>query len=97
MFTPKSTPCNASQVAVLLQITPLSQLDSEAVALLEMLSEDNLDSEEAYFRVCESRRAHCLTFISDDQAVCLMEVLKGFENGLSLEDLMMISPLSLTQ
>lgn len=87
MFTPKSTPCNASQVAVLLQITPLSQLDSEAVALLEMLSEDNLDSEEAYFRVCEGRRAHCLTFISDDQAVCLMEVLKGFENGLSLEDL----------
>lgn len=84
MFTPISNSYNTPQTAVLLQVTPLDQLDPEAVALLEILSEESLDSEEAYYRYCEGRRAHCLTFIDDHQAANLIAILRWFEDGLSL-------------
>lgn len=85
MFTSVSTSYNAPQTAVLLQVTPLDQLDPEAVALLEILSEDSLDCQDAYYTLCEGQRAHCLTFIDDDQAVNLVAILKWFENGYSLD------------
>lgn len=97
MFTSVSKSSNADQYAVLLQLTPLSQLDPESLMLLEVLSENSLESEEAYYRVCEGDRAHCLVFVKDDQAIDLMEALRGFENGLSLDQITMTHSLSLTQ
>lgn len=87
MFTSVSRSNNIPQVAVLLQVTPLDQLDPESVALLEVLSEDSLECEEAYYKVCEGDRAHCLVFIDGDQTMSLMKILRGFECGFSLEQI----------